>query len=499
MLHAHERARPQPHHGRNPELGPGEAPRCRTPPPLPQRIAVIGAGMVGLSTAWYLQEQGAEVSVIESTSVAAGSSWGNAGWLTRASPPPARARRAAHRHPRRPSPSSPVYVPPKVDANLARFVAGFTRNSTAARWRRNMAALVPVNRMALDAFDELSAGGVQEPTRQASSFIAAYQRVEQRRTLLEIEHIGHAGQEMSFEALTGDEARAIEPVLSDEIRAAILLRTSASSTPARMSPPSPRPWRRAGADLTGLEVMAVDDRGESVILRGTRGWAQSFDSVVPRHRGLARGARPPVRRAPGRPGRPRLLLQRQGRRPAGRAGLPARRPGRLHAHRRPAAGRGDDGVPAARGSPRPAPHPGHRRGRATLLRGVDLDDRTDEWVGSRPCTVDGLPLIGATRSPRVHVAGGPQHVGHHSRPGHGQAARRADHDRDDPGRAPPSTRCAEPPGLRAAAQPTDGVVRPAGAMPRRLASHWDEGSCDGHATTTLMAADTGEPVVSVST
>jgi len=41
-----------------------------------------------------------------------------------------------------------------------------------------------------------------------------------------------------------------------------------------------------------------------------------------------------------------------------------------------------------------------------LLRGVALDQRTDEWVGSRPCTVDGLPLIGATRSPRVFVAGG---------------------------------------------------------------------------------------------
>ncbi len=41
-----------------------------------------------------------------------------------------------------------------------------------------------------------------------------------------------------------------------------------------------------------------------------------------------------------------------------------------------------------------------------LLSGVDLDDRRDEWVGSRPCTADGLPLIGATRSPRVFVAGG---------------------------------------------------------------------------------------------
>lgn len=41
-----------------------------------------------------------------------------------------------------------------------------------------------------------------------------------------------------------------------------------------------------------------------------------------------------------------------------------------------------------------------------FLRGIDFDCREEEWVGSRPCTVDGLPLIGATRSPRVFVAGG---------------------------------------------------------------------------------------------
>ena len=41
-----------------------------------------------------------------------------------------------------------------------------------------------------------------------------------------------------------------------------------------------------------------------------------------------------------------------------------------------------------------------------LLTGADLDSREDEWVGSRPCTIDGLPLIGATRSPRVFAAGG---------------------------------------------------------------------------------------------
>ena len=43
---------------------------------------------------------------------------------------------------------------------------------------------------------------------------------------------------------------------------------------------------------------------------------------------------------------------------------------------------------------------------APLTDGLDLHDRHEEWVGSRPCTIDGLPLVGATRSKRVFVAGG---------------------------------------------------------------------------------------------
>ena len=41
-----------------------------------------------------------------------------------------------------------------------------------------------------------------------------------------------------------------------------------------------------------------------------------------------------------------------------------------------------------------------------FLAGVDLDERQDQWVGSRPCAADGLPLIGPTAAPRVFVAGG---------------------------------------------------------------------------------------------
>ncbi|MEK8226873.1 FAD-dependent oxidoreductase [Oerskovia sp. M15] len=48
----------------------------------PRTAVVVGAGMVGLATAWHLQERGVDVTVLDREGVAAGSSWGNAGWLT---------------------------------------------------------------------------------------------------------------------------------------------------------------------------------------------------------------------------------------------------------------------------------------------------------------------------------------------------------------------------------------------------------------------------------
>ena len=48
----------------------------------PRQVAVVGAGMVGLATAWFLQEAGVQVTVYEQDHIGAGASWGNAGWLT---------------------------------------------------------------------------------------------------------------------------------------------------------------------------------------------------------------------------------------------------------------------------------------------------------------------------------------------------------------------------------------------------------------------------------
>jgi len=377
--------------------------------PAPRRVAVVGAGMVGLSTAWFLQEHGVEVTVLDRDGVAAGSSWGNAGWLTPgiATPLPEPAvlkygLRAVL------SPSSPVYVPPSANPDFLRFVAGFTRHSTMRAWKKAMGSLVPVNDLSLESFDLLRDGGVRAETRETQSFLAAYRTTEERRTLLEeIEHIHSAGQSIEFDVLTGEQAREIEPSLSAEIGAAIRLRDQRFIDPGTYVHALADSVRhRGGKVVSGATVVDLVETAAGVDVVTAEGSRESFDSVV-----LATGAwlgalarRFGVRRVV-QAGRGYSFSVAVDHVPDGPVYFPAQRVActpigdRLRVagmmeFRRPEAALDQRRIRAITEAARP------------LLHGADLDHREDEWVGSRPCTTDGLPLIGATRSTRVFAAGG---------------------------------------------------------------------------------------------
>lgn len=382
---------------------------ARSVQPAPRRVAVVGAGMVGLSTAWFLQERGVEVTVVDREGVAAGASWGNAGWLTPglATPLPEPAVlkygvRAVL------SPSSPVYVPPTASPRLLSFLTRFARNSTAGRWKTAMEALVPINRQALAGFDALAKAGVEAETYEAKSFLAAY-RTEAERTVLleEIEHIHAAGQGIEFEAITGDDAREIEPSLSDAIGAAIRLHGQRFIDPGEyVKVLAASVMARGGEIVTGAAVSDVVDETGGVRVVTADGDSRSYDAVVLATGawlgGLARrfGVKTVVQA-----GRGYSFSAPIEHVPAGPVYFPAQRIActplgdRLRVagmmeFRKPDAKLDARRIDAIVEAARP------------LLRDADLDARTSEWVGPRPCTPDGLPLIGATSSPRVFAAGG---------------------------------------------------------------------------------------------
>jgi D-amino-acid dehydrogenase len=373
-----------------------------------RRVAVVGGGIVGLATAWFLQERGVEATVFERDHVGAGSSWGNAGWLapalTTPLPEPAVLRygvRAAL------SPASPVYVPPSLDPSLVRFLAGFVRHSTPRRWKAAMRALRPLNERSLDAFDRLADGGVAAPTHKAEPFLACYRNDRERQTLVEeLQHMRAAGHGVQYELLSGSEARELSPTLSANVGTAVLLHGQRFINPPQFVRSLADAVRARGGNLReGVGVHQVSDQRSGVVVSTDRG-DHRIDAVV-----VATGAwlgsllRPFGVRRPVQAGRGYSFSVPTRSLPAGPLYFPAERVACTPLQdRMRVAGMMEFRRPEARLDPRRIE--AIVNAVAPYLDGVDLADRQDEWVGSRPCTPDGLPLIGATTSPRVFAAGG---------------------------------------------------------------------------------------------
>ena len=134
--------------------------------------------------------------------------------------------------------------------------------------------------------------------------------------------------------VSGDEARAIEPALSDDIGAAIVLHGQRYINPgAYVHALADSVIDRGGKLLTGGAVTGIRESATGVVVETTTGAAEEFDQVVVATGALARQARQGVRRQAGRAGRPGLLVLGRRRRRAQRPGVLPGRPRRLHARR----------------------------------------------------------------------------------------------------------------------------------------------------------------------
>ena len=94
----------------------------------PRSAIVVGAGIVGLSTAWFLQERGLDVTVVDRTGVAAGASWGNAGWISPALTLPLNSP-AVLRYGMRAllDPAAPLHIPMAADSALGSLLDAVRR------------------------------------------------------------------------------------------------------------------------------------------------------------------------------------------------------------------------------------------------------------------------------------------------------------------------------------------------------------------------------------
>ena len=111
-------------------------------------VVIIGGGLIGLSSALFLTEAGASVTVVDSDGLGSGAARGNAGFMCTAivEPLPAPgAIRNALKSLR--DPARALRVLPKAIPQMAPWLLAFARNCTASRYESGRAALASFNRV----------------------------------------------------------------------------------------------------------------------------------------------------------------------------------------------------------------------------------------------------------------------------------------------------------------------------------------------------------------
>jgi D-amino-acid dehydrogenase len=371
----------------------------------PRSAIVVGAGIVGCSTAWFLQERGVDVTMVDRSGVAAGASWGNAGWISPALTLPLNSPSVLRYGLRAlADPTAPLHIPLAADSALAVFLMQFVSNCRRSSWTRAVRANVPLNEEAIEAFDVLVANGVDAPVTDAPITALFRSTKQAERMMRELRALETAGQTMSVTGLAGEALREQVPLASPAITAALSINDQRFVDPGRFVHALGQAVVDRGAHMHTAEVRGVFSTGSGITVHPRSGKPLTADTaVIATGAWLSRLAGSPVR-VPVQAGRGYSFTVPVDRPIPGPIYLPDARVActPYHGALRVSGtmefrGPHESVVPARVGAIVDSASP--------LLEGVRWAERSDIWVGPRPITPDGRPLIGEI-SRGVYVAGG---------------------------------------------------------------------------------------------
>ena len=139
-------------------------------------VAIVGGGVIGVACALELARRGARVVVLERDRIGTACSYGNAGWLTPSLALPLPAPGLVWKASKwLLDPDSPFYIQPRLDPHLASWLLRFLAATSRPRFERGTRALVELCRWSVDRWEELARSGPESFGFERAGLLAIYE------------------------------------------------------------------------------------------------------------------------------------------------------------------------------------------------------------------------------------------------------------------------------------------------------------------------------------
>lgn len=245
-------------------------------------VIVVGGGIVGLSTAYFLQKAGHEVTVLDRSDITSGASFVNAGYLTPShiislASPGMITQGLKYMF----NSSSPFYMKPRLDPDFIQWAWYFKRSSTKVKVDRSMTVIRDINLLSRELYEGIQASNdLGDFQIGQQGLMMVYQTEKARDHEMEVlekaAKMGLVGKHLSK-----DELKKMEPNVDFNAEGAILWECDRHTTPPLIMKKMVEYLETVGVDIhKNEEVTNLSVSGGNIIEIKTEKAAYKADEVV---------------------------------------------------------------------------------------------------------------------------------------------------------------------------------------------------------------------------
>ena len=248
-----------------------------------KHVIIIGGGIVGLSSAYFLQKEGYQVTVIDQSDITSGASFVNAGYLTPSHIIPLASPGMITKGLKMMfNSASPFYMKPRLDADFWKWSWYFKKSSTKAKVEKAIPVIKDINLLSRDLFEAIKASGdLGDFQLERKGLLMLYQT--QRSYDHEME-IAHKASMLGLEVkeLSQSQLRQLQPNIKIEAEGAIHYECDGHTTPTEIMPKMLAYLKKVGVQIRTNETVIDLSVGSNTIneIKTSKGSYQADEIVL---------------------------------------------------------------------------------------------------------------------------------------------------------------------------------------------------------------------------